>query len=133
MHDRLKSSIFLLLFFWYSKSCAICAAFILSQVFIWFFFDTAIYLTSRSMYHLLTTQIFIHSLDYVTRNAAVSSSSITKSYLVISWPARKSIPSLSFLRCISLGWVASCSLLKLNKSSYKSIRTFIKSRDKWTL
>ncbi len=33
---------------------------------------------------LLTTQVFVHSLDYVTRNAAVLSSSIIKSHLVIS-------------------------------------------------
>src|SRR6266545_2826121 len=66
-------------------------------------FDAAIYLTSRSMHHLLTTQGFIRSLDYVTRNAAVSSSSITKFHLVISWPARKSVPSLGFLRYVSLG------------------------------
>src|SRR6266540_3844293 len=65
--------------------------------------DAAIYLTSQSMHHLLTTQVFVRSLDYVTRNAAVSSFSITKSYLVISWPARKSVPSLGFLRCVSLG------------------------------
>src|SRR6266542_239411 len=81
--------------------------------------DAAIYLTSQSMHHLLTTQVFIRSLDYVTRNAAVSSSSITKSHLVISWPAQKSVPSLGFLRCVSLGRVAPSSLLKLNKSSYK--------------
>src|SRR6266498_1713490 len=66
-------------------------------------FDAAIYLTSRSMHHLLTTQVFHKFLDYVTRNAAVLSSSITKSHLIISWPARKSVPSLDFLRCISLG------------------------------
>src|SRR6266498_3966897 len=66
-------------------------------------FDATIYLTSWSMHHLLTIQVFIRSLDYVTRNAAVSSFSITKSYLVISWPARKSVLSLGFLRCISLG------------------------------
>ena len=51
------------------------------------FFDAAIYLTSQSMHYLLTTQVFIHSLDYVMRNATVSSSSITKFHLVISWPA----------------------------------------------
>src|SRR6266498_3206398 len=66
-------------------------------------FDAAIYLTSQSMHHLLTTQIFVRFLDYVTRNAAVSSSSITKSNLVIYWPARKSVPSLGFLRCVSSG------------------------------
>src|SRR6266498_1139181 len=65
--------------------------------------DAAIYLTSRSMHHLLTTRFFLRSLDYITRNAAVSSSSITKSHLVISWPARKSAPSLGFLRCVGLG------------------------------
>ena len=96
-------------------------------------FDTVIYLTSRSMHHLLTTQDFVRFLDYVTRNTAVSSFSITKSNLVISWPARKSVPSLGFLRYVSLGWVAPGSLLKLNKSSYKSMMTFIRSRDKWTL
>ena len=85
------------------------------------------------MHHLLTTQVFVHSLDYVMRNAAVSSSLITKSYLVISWPAQKSIPSLGFLRYVGLGWVAPVSLLKLNKSSYKSMRTLIRSHDKWTL
>src|SRR6266498_2054477 len=67
------------------------------------FFDAAIYLTSQSMHHLLTTQVFVRSLDYVTRNAAVSSSSITKSHLVISWPAQKLVPSLDSLRCINLG------------------------------
>src|SRR6266540_997539 len=66
-------------------------------------FDATIYLTSRSMHHLLTTQICIRSLGYVTRNAAVSSSSITKSHFVISWPAQKSVLSLGFLRCVSLG------------------------------
>src|SRR6266498_2025141 len=66
-------------------------------------FDAAIYLTSRSMYHLLTTQGFVRSLDYVTRNTAVSSFSITKSNLVISWPVQKSVPFLDFLRCVSLG------------------------------
>src|SRR6266498_5271762 len=66
-------------------------------------FDAAIYLTSQSMHHLLTTQVFRSFLSYVTRNATVSSSSITKSHLVISWPARKSIPSLGFLKCVSLG------------------------------
>jgi len=55
---------------------------------------------------LLTTQIFVCFLDYVTRNAAVSSSSITKSHLIISWLAQKSVLSLSFLRCVSLEWVA---------------------------
>jgi len=55
------------------------------------------------LYTLLTTQVFVHSLDYVMRNAAVSSSSITKSHLVISWPARKSVPFLDFLRCVDLG------------------------------
>src|SRR6266542_770829 len=65
-------------------------------------FDAAIYLTSWSMHHLLTTQVFVRSLDYVMKNAAVSSSSITKSNLVISWPTRKSVPSLGFLRCVSL-------------------------------
>src|SRR6266540_4323473 len=80
-------------------------------------FDAAIYLNSQSMHHLLTTQVTIRSLDYVTRNAAVSSSSITKSYLIISWPARKLVLSLGFLRCVSLGRVAPSSLLKLNKSS----------------
>ncbi len=82
---------------------------------------------------LLTTQVFHTFLDYVTRNTAVSSSLITKFHLVISWPAQKSVLSLDFLRCISLGWVASCSLLKLNKSSYKSMMTLIKLRDKCTL
>src|SRR6266540_26354 len=66
-------------------------------------FDAAIYLTSRSMHHLLTTQVFYSFLDYVMRNTTVLSSSITKSHLVISWPARKSVLSLDFLRCISLG------------------------------
>src|SRR6266498_2572264 len=66
-------------------------------------FDAAIYLTSRSMHHLLTTQVFVCFLVYVTRNAAVSSSSITKSLLVMSWPAQKSVPSLGFLRCVDLG------------------------------
>src|SRR6266545_512017 len=65
-------------------------------------FDAAIYLTSRSMHHLLTTQIFYSFLDYVMRNAAVSSSLITKSHLVISWPTQKSILSLGFLRCVGL-------------------------------
>ena len=99
---------------------------------------------SQSMYHLLenyfiaglillTTQIFVRFLDYVMRNAAVSSSSITKSHLIISWPAWKSILSLGFLRCVSLGWVAPSSLLKLNKSSYKSMMTLIRSCNKWTL
>ncbi len=55
---------------------------------------------------MLTTQDFRSSLGYVTRNATVSSSSITKSNLVISWPARKSVPSLDFLRCVGLRWVA---------------------------
>src|SRR6266508_533545 len=64
--------------------------------------DAAIYLISQSMHHLLTTQVFVRSLGYVTRNTAVSSFSITKSDLVISWPARKSILSLGFLRCVSL-------------------------------
>src|SRR6266540_5532685 len=63
-------------------------------------FDAAIYLTSQSMHHLLTTQVFVRFLNYVTKNTAVSSSSITKSHLVISWPARKLVPSLSFLRCV---------------------------------
>src|SRR6266498_1223077 len=66
-------------------------------------FDTAIYLTSRSMHYLLTTQAFVRFLDYITRNATVSSFSITKSHLGISWPARKSVPSLGFLRCVGLG------------------------------
>src|SRR6266540_2145006 len=66
-------------------------------------FDAAIYLNSQSMHHLLTTHVFVWSLDFVTRNATVSSSSITKSNLVISWPAQKSVPSLDFLRCVSLG------------------------------
>ncbi len=66
-------------------------------------FDAAIYLTSRSMHHLLTTQGFIRSLDYITRNATVSSSLITKSHLVISWSAQKSVLSLGFLRCVGLG------------------------------
>src|SRR6266498_4077288 len=66
-------------------------------------FDAAIYLTFRSMHHLLTTPVFRSSLSYVMRHAAVSSSLIPKSYLVISWPAQKSIPSLGFLRCVSLG------------------------------
>ena len=82
---------------------------------------------------LLTTQVFCSFSDYVMRNAAVSSSSITKSHLVISWPARKLVPSLDFWRCVSLVWVASSSLLKLNKSSYKSMMTYISSCDKWTL
>src|SRR6266498_519694 len=75
--------------------------------------DAAIYLTSQSMHHLLTTQIFRSSLDYVTRNATVLSSSITKSHLVIFWPAQKSVPFLGFLRYVSLRRVTSCSLLKL--------------------
>jgi len=79
---------------------------------------------------LLTTQVFHSFSSCVTRNAVVSSSSITKSHLVISWPARKSVLFLGFLRCVSLGWVASSSLLKLNKSSYKSMMTLIRSRDK---
>src|SRR6266542_3532737 len=66
-------------------------------------FDAAIYLTSQSMYYLLTTQGFVRSLVYVTRNAAVLSFSITKFHLVISWPTRKSVPSLGFLRCVGLG------------------------------
>src|SRR6266542_2874796 len=66
-------------------------------------FDAVIYLISRSMHHLLTTQSFVRSLDYVTRNAAVLSSLITKFYLVISWPARKSVLSLDFLKCMGLG------------------------------
>src|SRR6266498_2082043 len=66
-------------------------------------FDAVIYLTSWSMHHLLTTQVFVCFLDSVTRNITVSSSSITKSYLVIFWPAQKSVPSLGFLRCVSLG------------------------------
>ena len=82
---------------------------------------------------MLTTQVFVRSLDYITRNTAVSSSSIIKSHLAISWPTRKSVPSLGFLICVDLGWIAPNSLLKLNKSSYKSIMTPIKSRDKWTL
>src|SRR6266542_3578753 len=66
-------------------------------------FNSAIYLTSQSMHHLLTTQVFRTFLDYVTRNAAVSSSSITKSHLVISWLTQKSVPSLNFLRYVGLG------------------------------
>src|SRR6266542_4925171 len=65
-------------------------------------FDTAIYLNSQNMHHLLTTQDFVRSLDYIMRNAAVSSFSITKSYLVISWLIRKSVPFLNCLRCVSL-------------------------------
>src|SRR6266542_4977006 len=65
-------------------------------------FDAAIYLTSQSIYYLLITQVFRTFLGYVTRNAAISSFSIIKSHLVISWPTRKSVPSLDFLGCISL-------------------------------
>ncbi|SRR6266540_3790738 len=66
-------------------------------------FDAAIYLNSQSMHHLLITQVFRTFLGYVTRNIAVSSFSITKSHLVISWLDRKSVPFLGFLRCVSLG------------------------------
>src|SRR6266542_437395 len=65
-------------------------------------FDAAIYLTSQSMHHLLITQVFVRSLDYVTRNVTVSSSLITKSHLGISWSTLKSVPSLGFLRCVGL-------------------------------
>ncbi len=60
-----------------NKSCATYSAFILSQAFMWFPSDAAIYLTFWSMHHLLTTQVFLRSLDYVTRNTAVLSSVTT--------------------------------------------------------
>ena len=33
--------------------------------------NAAIYLTSQSMHHLLTTQTFVRPLDYIMRNTAI--------------------------------------------------------------